>query len=106
MSLRVVKETNIGVYVALSFGIPIDDGDGHVLSIPSRENDRQRIGTLIVTAKAYGYDNVSVNFIAGVRKIDDDEYEVQQQRLEAGLVPDVNELGSAMDDYREGTKVK
>lgn len=101
-NLSAVNETNIGVYIALSFGVPIDDTDGHTLLIQSKRNDRRRIQTLIKTAKAYGFENVTVEFMQGVRPVSDDEYAVQQARMEAGMIPDTQELGTAIDDYKRG----
>lgn len=106
MSAKVVKETNIGIYVGMSFGIPIDDGDGHILIKPAREGNKKAIKALIDTAKAYGYECVTVEFVPGVRAVDDDEYAIQQQRLEAGLLPDLKEIGTALDDYKQGIGMK
>lgn len=99
MATRIVKETDLGVYVGLSAGIPITDDDGHTLLIESREGDRDRAWKVIKLARALGYEAVTVEFIPGVRSVSDDEYAIQQARLEAGLIPDEKEIGSAIDAY-------
>ena len=100
---RVVQETTLGTYVATSFGVPIDDGAGHVLAIGARQNDKAKIKTLMQTAASYGYENLDYKFMPGVRPVSDDEYLIQQQRMEAGLQPDPYEMGSAIDAYRQAT---
>lgn len=99
MATRIVKETDLGVYVGMSAGIPITDDDGHTLLIASREGDRAKAWEVINLARALGYEAVTVEFLPGVRPVSDDEYEIQQARLEAGLLPDELEIGSALDAY-------
>lgn len=99
MGTRIVKETDLGIYVGMSAGIPITDDDGHTLLIESREGDRSRAWEVIKLARALGYESVTVEFIPGVRSVSDDEYALQQARLEAGLLPDELEIGSAIDAY-------
>jgi hypothetical protein len=99
MATRIVKETDLGVYVGLSAGIPITNDDGETLLIESREGDRERAWEVIKLARALGYEMVTVEFIPGVRSVSSDEYAVQQARLEAGLIPDPYEIGSAIDAY-------
>ena len=94
MNITTVKQSNIGVYVALSNGLPITDGEGHVLCIDAKENDLKRITLLLDTAKRYGYrEQLGVEFLDSVRKVSDEEYLVQQQRFEAGLEPDPYDIG-------------
>jgi hypothetical protein len=106
MATRIVKETDLGVYIALSAGIPIDDDEGHVLCIQSREGDTGRIREVIGMARGMGYGAVTVHFIPGVRTVSDDEFAIQQARLEAGMLPDPYEIGSALDAYYRETNKK
>lgn len=101
MTVKRVQETNIGVYVATSAGIPIDDGDGHFLTIDSIQHDRSRIELLHKTAESMGYEQVGHFFMDAVRKIDDDEWIIQQQRLEAGLTPDPYDIGEMIDAHKQ-----
>jgi len=103
MALNVIKETNLGVYVATSGGVPIDDGDGHVLAIASREHDIAKIAELQRAAKALGYEDLGVEFVAGARPVSDEEYIIQQQRLEAGLTPDPYDYNESVEAYRRAT---
>lgn len=106
-NIKTVQETDIGVYVATSNGLPIDDGDGHVLLIQSRELDLKRISTLMKAARDHGYnENLGYDFIPGVRPVSDQEALIQQARLEAGLQPDTQELGTAIDDIKRGRAIR
>jgi hypothetical protein len=72
MAAKKVQEPNIGVYVALDgLGIPIDDGEGHILCIDSMRNDKKRIEILMHTARSMGYQEPSYQFLAGERKVTD-----------------------------------
>lgn len=97
VNIKKVKQSDIGVYVALHNGTPITDGEGHILCIDSTEYDLKRISMLMETAKKFGYkDNLSVEFIDSVRKVSDEEYAIQQARYEAGLDPDPYDIGDIM----------
>ena len=100
MGIQVIQETTLGVYVATSGGVPIDDGNGHVLAIASHEHDVIKIATLQREAKSLGYDDLGVEFIPGVRPVSDEEHLIQQQRLEAGMTPDPYDLNESVEAYR------
>lgn len=106
MSVKVVNQTDLGVYVATTFGIPIDDNDGHVLAIAAKKGDKKRIETLIKTAKALGYEEVGFVFLAGHRPVSDEEHYIQQERMKAGLTPDPYDIGESIDAYWEAQRKK
>lgn len=106
-TLSSVTFSTLGVYVAMSNGLPITDGDGRALTIASHKDDLTKIAELMRAAKHYGYtENLDYEFIPEVRKVNDEEYLVQQQRLEAGLDPDPYEINSAVEAYREAVGAK
>jgi len=100
MKTKVIQETDLGVYVATSEGVPIDDGDGHVLAIAAREHDISKIAALQRVAKALGYEDLGAEFVPGVRPVSDEEHLIQQQRLEAGLTPDPYDINESVEAYR------
>ncbi len=91
----------MGVYVALSDGKYIVDEDGRQLSIQSIQGDRRRIKELVDVAKSYGLEKITYEFIPDVRKVHDDEYDEQQERLKNGLTPDPYDIGALIDQYKE-----
>ncbi len=99
-----VADTNLGVYVALSNGKYIVDSDdpaeAQQLSIQAWRGDQRRIDELIREAKSFGLENITVEFIPDVRKVTQEEYEEQQQRLAEGKTPDPYDLGALIDDYK------
>ena len=103
-NIKGIKYSKLGIYVAMSGGIPIDDGYGHVLSINATYGDLSKIKALMDAARSHGWDNLDYEFIPEVRKVSDEEYLVQQQRMEAGLQPDPYEINSSVEAYLKEQK--
>lgn len=78
----------------------IGDDEGNFLSITSMKGDRTKIDLLAREVRSYGIYEGSPVFLSGRRKIDDEEYQYQQQRLKWGLVPDPLDIGV----YKEGSQ--
>lgn len=95
--VQVIEEafTNAGIYVwKLPTGKYFTDGDGNALSIESMRGDQAKIKELTDAAKYYGQAEGSVEFFPGVRKITDEEYSEQVDRMAQGLIPSENDLGA------------
>jgi len=97
--ISVVEEkfSNAGIYVwQLPSGKYFTDGDGNALSIESMINDQSKIKELTDAAKYYGQPEGKAVFFSNVRKISDEEYSEQQDRMSQGLIPSTNDLGAFM----------
>ena len=96
----VVEETTLGIYVWEIDGKWVGDDEGNYLSVTSKKGNREKIEMLRKAVAHYGINRGEPKFLAGRRKIDDEEFEYQQQRLKWGLTPDPLDIGV----YKEETK--
>lgn len=97
--MQVVEEkfSNAGIYVwQLPSGKYFTDGDGNALSIESMRDDPAKMKELADAAKYYGQPDGKAVFFANVRKISDEEYSEQQDRMAQGLIPSQNDIGAFM----------
>lgn len=96
-----VEETTLGIYVwEMPDGRWVGDDDGNYLSITSLKGNRSRIDALAREARSYGIYEGSPLFLSNRRKIDDEEFEHQKQRLDWGLVPDALDVGNYKDEMK------
>lgn len=99
--IRKVDEVDFGVYIwVTSQGILVDE-DHNYLSIASMKGDTRRIEQLRRAAASYGYPEGKPHFMAGARKIDDEEYEHQKFRQKMGLLPDEFDVAALRDELRD-----
>ena len=95
-------ETTLGVYVwEMPDGRWIGDDDGNFLSVTSKIGDRSRIDLLAKAVRHYGIEEGKPKFLEGSRKIDDEEFEYQKQRLKWGLTPDPLDIGVYKDEMKK-----
>lgn len=100
---QVIEEVNWGLYVwETPDGRWVADEDYNVLNISSQKGDIRRIQILADAARACGIEDGSAVFLAGHRQIDDEEFEIQRQRLRFGLVPDEQDVGVLLDEINGG----
>lgn len=100
-SAEIAEETQLGIYVwEMPDGRWIGDDDGNYLSIQSIKGNRSRMNALAEVVRSYGIDTGKPLFLSGRRKINDEEFEHQKQRLEWGLVPDPLDIGNYKDEMR------
>ena len=95
--IRVIEEkfSDAGIYVwQLPSGKYFTDGDGNALSIESMINDVVKIKELTEAAAYYGQPEGKPVFFSNVRKISDEEYSEQQDRMAQGFIPSANDLGA------------
>ena len=71
------------------------------LSVTSMKGNKARIDLLANAVRGYGIYEGSPKFLEGRRKIDDEEFEYQKQRLEWGLVPDPLDIGNYKDEMKK-----
>ncbi len=96
-----VEETTLGIYVwEMPDGRWIGDDDGNFLSITSKKGNRSRIDALAREVRSYGIYEGGPKFLSNRRKISDEEFEHQKQRLDWGLVPDPLDIGNYKDEIK------
>jgi hypothetical protein len=85
---RIVSETNKGIYVwRLPNGEYLSEGL-YILNISSTRGDIEKIKQLAKVAKAYGHPEGTPEFQEGYRRVTDEEFQMQYERLLQGLIPD------------------
>jgi hypothetical protein len=103
----IVEETRLGIYVwQMPDGRWIGDDDGNFLSITSTKNNKSKIDALAREVRSYGIDVGQPLFLSGRRKIDDEEFEHQSERLKWGLIPDPLDIGNYKDGVLRNGKVQ
>ena len=96
------EETTLGIYVwEMPDGRWIGDDEGNYLSITARKGNKSRMDALAREVRSYGIYEGRPLFLSGRRKIDDEEFEYQKQRLEWGLVPDPLDIGVHKEEMKK-----
>ena len=101
--ISVVEEpfSDYGIYVwQLPNGKIFTDGEGNALSIDSMRDDQSRIILLQKEASWLGQPVGRPIFFANVRKVSDEEYSEQKDRMTQGLIPSETDLGAIIDAKR------
>ena len=102
MKMSIVEESDKGLYVwIMPDGSIVMDEEGAYLSIVSMKGDIRQIKKLKDVAKYHGLEDGEPLFFAGHRPVTDEELQIQRQRMEAGLVPDTQDLPAMMDYVKE-----
>lgn len=93
------KKYNWGLYVyKKSNGKWFTDGEGNVLNIPAVRGDIAKISELKQAAKYYGDDGEGqCVFVPGLTRISEEGYSEQVERMNNGLIPNINDLGAIYD---------
>ena len=98
--VSVVEEpfSDYGIYVwQLRSGKMFTDGEGNALSIDSMKGDESRIALLRNEAAWLGQPDGQAVFFANVRKVSDEEYSEQIDRMAQGYIPSETDLGALID---------
>lgn len=90
------KDYDWGLYIyKKTNGRYFSDGHGSVLNIPSMRGDIAKISELKQAAIHYGDPgDGTVEFIAGSSRVSEEEYSEQVDRMNSGLLPNLNDLGA------------
>lgn len=103
----IIEETRLGIYVwEMPDGRWVGDDDGNYLSVTSMKGNKSRMDALANEVASYGIEVGQPKFLSGRRKIDDEEFEHQSQRLQWGLVPDPLDIGNYKDGELRNGKVR
>jgi hypothetical protein len=104
---QIIEETRLGIYVwEMPDGRWIGDDDGNFLSITATKGNRSKIAALADAVRHYGISEGQPKFLSGRRKIDDEEFEHQNERLKWGLTPDPLDIGVYKDSVLRGGAVQ
>lgn len=107
MKVSIVEESPFGLYVWFTEdGKIVADEDGNYLNIPAMKGDEKKIEILRLAAKDFGIEGGKAQFFSGYRRITDEEYEYQKQRLEWGLIPDELDLPAFQEEANNMEKRK
>lgn len=94
-----ISETNIGIYVwQLDSGEFLADEEFNVLSIAAMRGDIEAMTRISQTARNLGFGEGRPVFAEGYRKITDEEFEGQIDRMTQGLIPDQLDIGNYKDE--------
>lgn len=84
-----------GVYFwRLPDGHLLKDEEGRMLSIDAVKGDVGKILELQKAAAYYGFPEGEPWFYAGIKKVTDEQYAEQLDRLKQGLIPSMDDLGA------------
>ena len=98
--VSIVEEpfSDYGIYVwQLRSGKVLTDDHGNALSIDSMKGDESRIALLRNEARWLGFPDGQPLFYANVRKVSDEEYSEQIDRMSQGYIPSETDLGALVD---------
>jgi len=98
------KQGDDGIYVwRTPEGKIVDDGNGNIMNIPARRGDITAISKITKAAAHYGFSEGEAVFRAGQRRITEEEYSEQVDRMREGFIPSETDLG-AWYDAEKGIK--
>lgn len=98
-NVKVVEESKYGLYVwMMPDGSIVADDELNWLNIPSEKGDRDKIQKLTDAVRYYGIEEGEAVFLAGRRRVTDEELEEQKLRLKFGLTPDPYDAGALRDE--------
>lgn len=95
--VSIVEEpfSNYGIYVwQLASGKFFTDDFGNALSIDSMKGDESRIALLRNEASYNGQPHGQAVFFPNVRKVSEEEYSEQKDRMAQGYIPSETDLGA------------
>lgn len=94
----IVSQTNIGIYVwRMPDGRFVADQDGNYMNIQAMRGDKHKMQLLTDAARHHGIEEGEPYFLEGSRRVTDEEYEEQRERMRSGLIPDPYDIGVYKD---------
>lgn len=92
------KQSEYGLYVwQTPEGKIVTDGNGNTMNIPARLGDIEAISKITKAAAYYGFPEGKAVFRAGQRRVTDEEYSEQLDRMREGYIPSETDLGAWYD---------
>ena len=107
MKVSVVEESSFGLYVWLTDeGSIVADDSGNYLNIEAMKGDEKKIELLKQAARECGIEGGKAAFMSGYRRVTDEEYAYQKQRMDWGLIPDELDLPAFKEEAANIEKMK
>jgi hypothetical protein len=104
--MTVIEEVPYGLYLwQMPDGGLVCDEDKNYLNVAAIKGDIRRINLLKSAAKGLGVEEGHPVWFGGHRRINDEEYEEQKQRLEWGLIPDELDVPAIKEDLNQKKKM-
>jgi hypothetical protein len=95
------RNQNYGLYVwKMDNGSIFKDSEGNTMNIPGRKHDLEAMAKLQKAAKYFDLPSGGPHFMAGSRRVSEEEYSEQKQRLAEGYIPSETDIGAWMDAER------
>ena len=92
------KKRNDGIYVwRLPDGSVVSDGNGNIMNIPAFAGDIEAMSKITKAAAHFGYSDGKPEFQPGTRRVSDEEYSEQVDRMRQGYIPSETDLGAWYD---------
>ena len=105
MNITEVEEVSYGLYLwETPDGKLVMDEDGNYLNVAAIKGDISRINKIKKAAKSMGIEGQPVWF-SGHRRVTDEEYEYQKQRMDLGLIPDELDVPAIKEDIEQKRKM-
>jgi hypothetical protein len=106
MRVKVVEEVSYGLYLwQMPDGGLVCDDEGNYLNVAAIKGDIKRINDIKKVAKHHGLESGKPVWFSGYRQVSTEEYEMQKQRLEWGLVPDELDVPAIKEDLENQRKM-
>jgi hypothetical protein len=70
------------------------DGQGNVLNIPAMRGDLEKLGEISRVAAHHGQGDGQAIFFPGIKRVTDEVYSEQKDRMAQGLIPNMDDLGA------------
>jgi hypothetical protein len=87
--MQIIDEVDYGIYVwQMPDGTVVASDDETFLNVAAFKGDSVKINMLTDAVRHYGITEGRPLFLAGHRRVTDEEHEEQKQRLKWGLIPD------------------
>ena len=101
----VENQSNWGVYVwKLPDGNILGDTNKNIMNIPATRHDLAAISAITQAARHYGFPEGEAYFMGGQRRVTDEEYSEQVDRMKQGYIPSETDIG-AWADAAKGLRV-
>jgi hypothetical protein len=92
------KKSEYGLYVwKTPEGKIVTDGNGNTMNIPARVGDIEAISKITKAAAYYGFPEGQAVFRPGQRRVTEEEYSEQIDRMREGYIPSETDLGAWYD---------
>lgn len=89
------KQGEYGLYVwKTPEGKIVTDGNGNTMNIPARRGDIEAISKITKAAAHYGFPEGEAVFRAGQRRVTEEEYSEQLDRMKEGYIPSETDIGA------------